>query len=55
MTFSQWVEHTVEELGYSGILQVASFHPQFQFADTHINDVSNATNRSPYPTLHILR
>jgi len=49
------VEHTVEELGYSGILQVASFHPQFQFADTHINDVSNATNRSPYPTLHILR
>ncbi|MBU0901827.1 MAG: DUF1415 domain-containing protein [Gammaproteobacteria bacterium] len=49
------VDDTVEDLGYSGILQVASFHPQFQFADTHVNDVSNATNRAPYPTLHILR
>ena len=45
----------VEEHGYAGILQVASFHPQFQFADTHINDVSNATNRTPFPTLHLLR
>ena len=45
----------VEEHGYAGILQVASFHPQFQFADTHINDVSNATNRAPFPTLHLLR
>lgn len=49
------VDHTVEDLGYSGILQVASFHPQFQFADTSVNDVSNATNRAPYPTLHLLR
>ena len=49
------VDHSVEELGYSGVLQVASFHPDFQFADTQANDVSNATNRSPYPTLHILR
>jgi hypothetical protein len=45
----------VEELGLEGVLQVASFHPQFQFADTDINDVSNATNRSPYPTLHLIR
>ncbi|MFZ3154768.1 DUF1415 domain-containing protein [Pseudomonas sp.] len=49
------VDDTLDELGYSGTLQVASFHPQFQFADTGVNDVSNATNRSPYPTLHILR
>lgn len=45
----------VAELGLEGILQVASFHPQFQFADTDINDLSNATNRSPYPTLHLIR
>lgn len=49
------VDDTVEQLGYSGILQVASFHPQFQFADTRADDVSNATNRTPYPTLHLLR
>lgn len=43
------------QLGYEGVLQVASFHPQFQFAGTDADDVSNATNRSPYPTLHLLR
>lgn len=48
-------EATVERLGLSGILQVASFHPQFQFADTEPEDITNATNRSPYPTLHLLR
>lgn len=49
------VDDTLDDLGYSGILQVASFHPQFQFADTHAADMGNATNRSPYPTLHLLR
>lgn len=49
------VDDTLDDLGYTGTLQVASFHPQFQFADTAAADVSNATNRSPYPTLHILR
>jgi len=49
------VDDTLDDLGYAGTLQVASFHPQFQFADTGVGDVSNATNRSPYPTLHILR
>ena len=48
-------EAAVDELGYAGVLQVASFHPQFQFADTRADDVSNATNRSPYPILHLLR
>jgi hypothetical protein len=37
------------------LLQVASFHPRFQFADTEPDDITNATNRSPYPTLHLLR
>lgn len=45
----------LEQLGYDGILQVASFHPRFQFAGTRIDDVTNATNRSPYPILHLLR
>ena len=45
----------LEALGYSGVLQVASFHPRYQFAGTAPDDLSNATNRSPYPTLHLLR
>jgi len=43
------------ELGAEGVLQLASFHPQYQFDGTAVDDVSNATNRSPYPTLHLLR
>lgn len=48
-------EDAVEDLGYTGILQVASFHPAYQFADTEPDDITNATNQSPYPTLHIIR
>jgi hypothetical protein len=48
-------EETVEALGLEGILQVANFHPQFQFADTEPDDITNATNRAPYPILHLLR
>lgn len=48
-------EEALEELGLDGVLQIASFHPQFQFAGTDIDDITNATNRSPYPTLHLLR
>ena len=49
------VEDALSDLGLDGVLQVASFHPQFQFADTELDDMSNATNRSPFPTLHLLR
>ena len=45
----------VDELELDGIIQVASFHPQFQFEDTFADDITNYTNRSPYPTLHLLR
>ena len=38
-----------------GVLQIASFHPDYQFAGTAADDITNATNRSPYPTLHLLR
>lgn len=38
-----------------GIIQIAPFHPQFQFADVNSTDITNYTNRSPYPTLHLIR
>ena len=43
------------EMGLDGTLQIASFHPQYQFAGSAAEDIENATNRSPYPTLHLLR
>lgn len=45
----------LEELDLVGTLQIASFHPQYQFADTEYDAIENATNRSPYPALHLLR
>ncbi|UOV04096.1 DUF1415 domain-containing protein [Pseudoxanthomonas sp. F37] len=45
----------VEALDLQGVIQVASFHPGYQFAGTMPDDISNYTNRSPYPTLHLLR
>jgi uncharacterized protein len=41
--------------GFEGFVQIASFHPQYQFAGTDADDISNFTNRSPYPMLHLLR
>ena len=41
--------------GYEGIYQVASFHPDYRFADSTDNDAANYTNRSVYPMLHLLR
>ena len=38
-----------------GVLQIADFHPRYQFAGTEPDDISNFTNRAPYPTLHLLR
>ncbi|QZA82168.1 DUF1415 domain-containing protein [Deefgea piscis] len=48
-------EDIVVEHELDGILQVASFHPDFQFADTEPSDISNYTNRAPYPILHLIR
>lgn len=48
-------EAAVEDLGLAGVLQVASFHPRYQFAGTGPDDIENYTNRSPYPILHLLR
>ena len=53
--FLDVADAALEDLQLDGELQVASFHPDYQFADTHKNDIENYTNRSPYPTLHLLR
>ena len=53
--FLELADAAVEDLDLDGVLQVASFHPRFQFADTELDDITNATNQSPYPTLHLLR
>jgi len=53
--FLQICDDTVSALGLEGEIQVASFHPQYQFAGTQADDIGNYTNRSPYPTLHLLR
>jgi uncharacterized protein len=45
----------LEQLGLDGTLQVASFHPRFQFAGTADDDIANFTNRTPWPTLHLIR
>lgn len=42
-------------LDLQGVFQIASFHPQYQFAGTKLDDAENYTNRSPYPLLHVLR
>ena len=58
LDFNDFLEHAdgmVETLDLGGILQVASFHPRFQFAGTGAEDITNATNRAPYPILHLLR
>lgn len=53
--FLDVADAALEDMQLDGELQVASFHPQYQFADTDINDIGNFTNRAPYPILHLLR
>ena len=43
------------EQGYEGVYQLASFHPDYCFADSEADDPANYTNRSPYPMLHLIR
>jgi len=53
--FLDVADAAIEDMSLEGELQVASFHPDYQFADTDINDIENFTNRSPYPILQLLR
>jgi hypothetical protein len=48
-------DKVLRKLRLQGVLQIASFHPQYQFVDVPFDDISNFTNRSPYPMLHLLR
>jgi hypothetical protein len=53
--FLDVADAALEDMQLDGELQVASFHPQYQFADTDVNDIGNYSNRAPYPILHLLR
>ena len=53
--FLDVADEVVRDLGLNGDIQVASFHPKYQYAETEPDDVTNRTNRSPYPILHLLR
>ena len=53
--FLDLVEVVLNMQRLRGVLQVASFHPDYVFADTDRDDITNCSNRSPYPTLHLLR
>ena len=54
-SFLDLVEVVLRTQGLSGTLQVASFHPDYVFADAEPDDIANYTNRAPYPTLHLIR
>jgi len=53
--FLDAAEAALVELGHEGVLQIASFHPDYQFDGSEPDDLGNASNRAPYPTLHLLR
>lgn len=53
--FTARAERRLARAGFDGLLQLASFHPRFQFGGAEADDVTNCTNRAPYPTLHLLR
>jgi len=53
--FLDAAEAALVELGHEGVLQIASFHPDYQFDGSEPDDLGNSSNRAPYPTLHLLR
>jgi len=50
-----YAEDLLIDAGFEGVFQIASFHPDYYFEGEDINDAANYTNRSPYPTLHLIR
>ena len=55
LDLTELAEALLADVGYEGVYQIASFHPQYCFADADRDDPANYTNRSPYPMLHLLR
>lgn len=53
--FLEVAEGVVDEHGLEGVIQLASFHPQFQFDGTELDEISNYTNRAPFAIMHLLR
>lgn len=53
--FLALADSLIEQLGFLGTYQLASFHPGYHFENTEVDDVENYTNRSPYPMLHVIR
>ena len=53
--FLDLADAALDELGLEGELQIASFHPDYQFEGTAADDIANCTNRAPHPVLHLLR
>ncbi len=58
LEFNDFLTHAnrlLAKMDFEGVFQIASLHPQYQFADAPADAITNFTNRSPYPTLHLLR
>lgn len=55
LDFTDWMQAVLEETELEGAIQVASFHPDYQFAGSLANDPANYTNRSPFPMIHFIR
>ena len=53
--FLEVADGVVDEHGLEGVVQLASFHPKFQFDGTELDDIGNYTNRAPFAILHLLR
>lgn len=53
--FLNWAEKMIKRNGWTGVYQLATFHPEYCFAGAEPEDAENLTNRSPYPILHIIR
>lgn len=53
--FLDEADAVLQQLDLEGEIQIASFHPHYQFAETQPDDITNFSNRSPYPLLHLLR
>ncbi len=53
--FLSVADDLLEDSGLAGVIQIASFHPDYRFGDVDADDITNHTNRSPFPMLHLLR
>ena len=53
--FQTRANKVLRKLGLEGVVQIANFHPEFQFAGTEPDDIGNYTNRAPFPILHLIR